>query len=274
MPIDDLISMKPNPPPPMVEDLAALAELPARLSISGKTRNLGRLADLPPIEALWVSDVNQKRFDGLVPLIDPQYLHFYGMRVADLAPIGRLSRLQALEINWNTKVTDISFLKDLKGLRLLALYDCPKVTDLGPVAGLENLEIFDLFGGMWNTAKPDTLKPLAGLRKLRGLSLKSIRVGDQSLAPIAGLKQLEALELSNQFPTEEYARLSVALPHVKCEHFAPYFHVSIGAPEKQVLVTGKGKPILTLPKDAARLERYEQRFREMQEKFREGQGSS
>ncbi len=34
------------------------------------------------------------------------------------------------------------------------------------------------------------------------------------------------------------------------------------------MVTGKGKPVLSLPKDAARLERYVQRFREMQESFR------
>ena len=36
------------------------------------------------------------------------------------------------------------------------------------------------------------------------------------------------------------------------------------------MVTGKGKPVLSLPEDATRLDRYVQRFREMQESFRTG----
>ncbi len=122
---------------------------------------------------------------------------------------------------------------------------------------------------MWSTFKPDTLKPLENLDKLWGLSLKAIRVGDQSLEPVANLKQLRYLELSNQFPTEEYARLSVALPDTECTHFAPYvdfFPDKDGT--KQVMVTGKGKPVLSLPKDSARLERYVQRFRELEDSFR------
>lgn len=148
------------------------------------------------------------------------------------------------------------------------LSDCPKVHDLGPIAALENLEILDLSGGMWSTFKPDTLAPLADLRKLRGLSLKAIRVVGESLAPVAGLTQLQELELSNQFPTEEYARLSVALPRVPCTHFAPYLDFGAGAGATQVMVTGKGKPVLALPKDAARLERYVQQFRAAQDRFR------
>ena len=124
---------------------------------------------------------------------------------------------------------------------------------------------------MWSTFQPETLAPLKGLKNLRGLSLKNIRVGDESLAPVAGLKGLQALELSNQSPTEEYARLSVALPHIQCEHFSPYFDFGAGKGATQVMVTGKGKPVLSLPKDAARLERYVQRFEEMQARFRDRQ---
>jgi hypothetical protein len=268
MAIDDLISMQPNAPPPVTDNLARLDKPPSRLSILGKTQNIGRLADFPSVEALWVGDVNERQFNEILPLIDPLYLLFDGLRVADLASLGRLRRLQAIEIRWNTKVTDVSFLENLTNLRLLALSHCPKVHDLSPIAALKNLEILDLSGGMWSTFKPDTLEPLGQLRNLRGLSLKAIRVKDQSLAPVARLKQLQELELSNQFPTEEYARLSVALPHIQCTHFSPYLDFGAGEDANQVMVTGKGKPVLSLPKDAARLERYVQRFREMQESFR------
>jgi hypothetical protein len=268
MAIDDLITMQPVVPPQVTEDLSRLVKPTLRLSILGKTQNLGQLADFPSPEALWISDVNERQFNQIVPLIDPLYLLFDGLRVADLSPLGRLRRLEAIEIRWNTKVSDISFLKNLTGLRLLALSHCPKIRDLGPIAALKNLEILDLSGGMWSTFQPHTLTPLQRLRILRGLSLKAIRVGDQSLAPVAQLKQLQELELSNQFPTQEYARLSVALPHIQCSHFLPYLDFNAGGKATQVMVTGKGKPVLSLPKDAARLDRYVQRFRAMQEHFR------
>lgn len=266
--IEDLITMQPAVPPPPTEDLSLLDGTETRLCILGRTKNLDRLAELTSLEALWIGDLREAQFTRIVSLIDPLYLLFDGLRVADLSPLGRLQQLQALEIRWNTKVSDISFLHNLTGLRLFALYHCPKVHDIGPISALRSLEVLDLFGGMWSTFKPDTLKPLENLEKLWGLSLKAIRVGDQSLEPVANLKQLRYLELSNQFPTEEYARLSVALPDTECTHFAPYFDFFAGEDAKQVMVTGKGKPVLSLPKDSARLERYVQRFQDLQESFR------
>jgi len=268
MAIDDLISMKIVAPQPAIEDLAALTAPPVRLSILGKSKNIDRLRDFPPIEAIWIGDVNQRQFDRILPLLDPLYLLFDGLRVADLTPLGRFQRLEALEIRWNTKTTDISFLEDLRKLRLLCLSHCPKVHDLGPIAGLSRLEILDLSGGMWSTFRPDTLAPLSQLQNLRGLSLKSIRVGDASLAPVAKLRNLQELELSNQFPTEEYARLSVALPHIQCKQFAPYLELGWGKNGDEVMITGARKPVLSRAKDAARIERYVQQFRAMQDRFR------
>jgi len=268
MAIDDLVTMKPVAPPPIVEDLAELNKPPARLSINGKTRNLDLLAKFPPVEAVWVNDVNQRQFGDILPLLNPAYLIFNGMRVADLSPLGELTGLQALEIHWNTKVEDLSFLAKLTKLRLLALIHCSKIHDLAPIRELTNLEILDLGGGMWSTFRPETLAPLRNLKNLRGLSLKNIRVGDESLEPVTALKQLREIELSNQFPAEEYARLSVAFPDIDCPHFKPYLDFGAGTGAKQVMVTGKRGPVLSLPQDASRLERYVRRFHELQEKFR------
>jgi hypothetical protein len=265
--IDDLIGMSPNLPPPAVDDLARISPATSRLAIHGKTRNLDQLARLTSLEAVWVADIADAQFTKIAPLIDPLYLAFEGMRVSDLSPLGKL-RLQALEIKWNTKVSDISPIGNLRDLRLLAISHCPKVHDLSPLRALTRLEVLDLSGGMWSTFKPLSLEPLANLSNLRGLSLKNIRVGDQSLEPLVGLKQLRHLELSNQFPTEEYARLSVALPSTECTHFSPYLDFFSPDRKTRVLVTGKGKPVLTLPEDTTKLNRYVQRFRDLQEHFR------
>ena len=265
--IDDLISMQTTMPPEVIDDLGPVDPAVGRLAILGGAKNLDRLAEFASLEALWVGDVKPAQLDRIVSMIDPEYLMLNGMRIEDLSSLTRLRRLQALEIMWNTRVSDIGFLRELPALRLLGISDCVKVRDLSPIAALRALEVLDLSGGMWSVFKPETLAPLAGLDKLWGLSMTNIRVADQSLEPVANLKGLRKLELSNQFPTQEYARLSVALPDTECAHFEPYFAVFHGRGET-VMVTGKGKPVLTLPRDQERLDKYVAQFRALQDGFR------
>ena len=265
--IDDLITMQTTMPPDTLDDLGSVPRDVRRLSILGGAKNLERLSEFQSLEALWVGDVKPDEFAKIVSMVDPEYLMLNGMRIEDLSALVRLRRLKALELIWNTRLTDIAFLRELPALRLLGISDCVKVRDINPIAAQNDLEVLDLSGGMWSVFRPETLQPLAGLTRLWGLSMTNIRVGDQSLEPVAGLKALRKLELSNQFPTLEYARLSVALPDTECTHFEPYFEVFHGRGET-VMVTGKGKPVLTLPKDQARLDKYVAQFRALQEGFR------
>jgi hypothetical protein len=274
MSVDDLIQFTQVMPPDVMDDLASEAGAPTRLAITGKTANLDRLAQWSSLEALWVFEVNEAQLGKIIPLVDPQYLQIDGMRVADLSVLASLRRLIGLEIRWNTKAADISVVGNFTGLRLLALSHCPKVRDLTPIAALKDLEILELTGGMWSTFRPETLEPLRHLEKLAAISLKNIRVGDQSLQPLGGLKSLAHLEISNQFPTEEFARLSVALPDVECEKFAPYVDLRKSNPNFNVMVTGKGKPFLKLPDDKDRLARYVARFRQLQATYCEAQATA
>ena len=100
------------------------------------------------------------------------------------------------------------------------------------------------------------------------------RLSDQSLVPLADLPSLQWIRLFNQFPTEEFARLSVALPEIEYTHFAPYLEhrVDDDGP-RQVMVIGKGKPFLALPQDTARLNRSVAQFMAMQKRFREQGGN-
>jgi len=84
--IDDLIRMETTMPPIVTEDLASVDLSVRRLTISGATRNLDRLAEMR-LEAMWIGDVNEARFSQIVSLIDPEYVMFHGVRVADLSPI-------------------------------------------------------------------------------------------------------------------------------------------------------------------------------------------
>lgn len=273
MAIEDLIRFTQPAPPELSADLADVTGVPERLAVSGKTRNLARLAEWPELEALWAFEASEAQLAEIAARCQPRYLNVFGFKSPDLAwlaPLASAGGLEALELSRNTRLADLTALSGFSGLRLLSIVSCPKVRDLAPIGDLANLEILDLGGGMWNTFRVATLAPVARLERLRFVALKAIRVEDESLAPLASLGRLERLELSNQFPTEEFARLSVALPGADCAMFQPFTEAHIGRKGRTVMVTGKRKPFLSLPDDQARLDRYVARFRVLQDKFRQG----
>ena len=114
-------------------------------------------------------------------------------------------------------ITLIAKIKCLKGL---VLEDTPKISDLSPLSQCIKLESFEFSGGMWKSNKTESLEPISGLPKLSSLRLLNLSVSS-GLKSLASLTSLRELELSNQFPTEEYAYLSVKLDGVHCEYFAP-----------------------------------------------------
>ena len=117
---------------------------------------------------------------------------------------------------------------------------------------------------MWNKNTADSLEPIGGLSVLEELRLTNVRVLDGGLRPVARCSALRSLVVSNQFPTADYAYLSVALPETSCDMFAPYVEPSLALGESIVMVVGSGKPFLHAVDDAARLERYATAFRDLQ----------
>ena len=95
-----------------------------------------------------------------------------------------------------------------------------------------------------------------------------------SIRPLASLNKLISLEISNQFPTEDYAYHSVKLPDVKSSNFHAYYLFSEAIGEKNVMINGKGKPFLNSVKDAKKSSYYENQFLKLQEKYKEKEDSS
>lgn len=257
------------PPPRPVKDLRGFDANSREVSIAGNTRGIEKLKDCLALERVWVSNVRQGEFERIAEFMNPASLVVHDMKVQDLSPLELMSRIQRLALNWNTKASDIGSLAKLKNLTVLSLMDFPKLSRLDSLARCEKLEMLELGGGVWKTLRVVTLEPLRSLRALKYLSLTNIKVEDDSLHPLSDLKNLQELNLSNQFPTEEYARLSVYLEHVHCSSFQPYESMEgkiIGS--KTIMITGKGKPFLDPQADRQRIQRYERQFEDYQTMFR------
>jgi len=258
-----------TPPPQPAQDLSSLDTESSEVSISGSTRGIEMLKHCVGIDRVWVTKVSQDEFERIARFINPVSLVVYDMKVQDLSALAMMNRIERLVLNWNTKTNNIDAVAELRKLRVLCLMDFPKLSRLDSLSLCENLEMLELGGGVWKPMRVMTLEPLRSLRALKYLSLTNIKVEDDSLHPLSELTNLQELNLSNQFPTEEYARLSVYLEHVHCRSFQPYESMEgkvIGS--KTVMITGKRKPFLDPQSDGKRIQRYEKQFRDYQAMFR------
>ncbi|MBL8159998.1 leucine-rich repeat domain-containing protein [Candidatus Saccharibacteria bacterium] len=251
-----------------IEDLAKLSPDTKKIRIHGNAKNLAFLGEMHRLERLSVYTLNQAQLEQICLVARPKSLRLYELRATDLSPLAQLSTVEQLELNWNTKTTELWDMRDNLRLIKLSINDFSKLHDIAALSDATQLTELSLTGGIWNKLKLRSLEPLSALTSLRKLCLANLSVAQGGLKPLANLSRLEELDLSRQFDTEEYARLSVALPNTRCEYFAPYVSVKGVFPNADVQVVGRGKPLLHSKRDAERLAKYSKRFAEMQERFR------
>ena len=218
-------------------------------------------------DAAYVVGVNQASFMKLCESLRATKLSFYEMRVSDLSPLGQIGEVTHLAIEWNTKISDLSPISSLKSLRSLKLGDTPKAQDLSPIQDCQELRHVEFSGGIWNKNTAANLSSLASLPELRSLILLNLKLDSGGLRALAACKKLKQLTLSNQFPTEDYAYLSVCLPNTQCDMFAPYVPISTPIDGNDVMVVGRRKPFLNSKTDKQRIEKYAMTFKMLQEQF-------
>ena len=273
MDIDRIYHLSSQPPP--VEDWSRIGEGREALFISRASLPLPPPATLAHLTEIWTFELDRASLESLLSACRPAILNIQRSHIADLSFLTAQTSLRALAIDWNNKVSSLDFLLGMGRLEALSLVDLKHVHDLRPLSGLGELRALQIAGGMYTKIEPDTLKPLAGLAKLEDVRLANIKIRDGSLESLASLPALKTLTIaSNAASLEQFARLSARLPHVACDQFQPYMRMD-GKPLRrgadpageldrigdiEVMVTGKGMPVLRARRDRSRLLRYCERF--------------
>lgn len=137
--------------------------------------------------------MNDKNFAGVCRSLTAESVYFYDMRVTDISAIADITGLRQITLHWNSKLSNPSPLASLTQLEALALVDTPKVTDLGFVSTLSNLRAFAFSGAssLSNKNTAQTLTPLGDLQNLEELRLQSVNVQKDGLRPLANCTQLK-----------------------------------------------------------------------------------
>lgn len=254
--------------PDFTRDIANIQhDTPKEISIDHHTKNIDLLTSVSGIETVWIYWVKQNEFDLIIKSINPKHVYVYGVQIPDLSSLEHVSNAETVCLQWNTKASSLWDLSKNVRLKRLGIEDFKRLENIEEVPHCQQLEELTLAGGVVsNTLKLETLEPLSHLDNLKTLGLNNIRVKDESLSPLRHLQNLRELHISNQFPTEEYAKLSVCLPNTLCSLFQPYTKLHQHIDGKDIMVTGKRKPFLNSVADAHRLDKYAKQFRAFQDK--------
>jgi hypothetical protein len=236
------------------------------LVANGRSYPIATLAEPVATDLAYVVGIRDRELLTLARWLRASAVHFYEMRVTDLAPLAGIDGLAHLAIEWNTKVHDLSPIGAFTALETLVLLATPKVRSLVPLETLARLRAFECSGGIWTRNDVDSLEPLSGL-PLEDVRLTHLHVAVEGLRPLAQVKTLRRLRLSNQFPTEDYAYLSVHLPDAACDRFAPFMPLDPPLDGKDVMVTGSRKPFLSSQADRAQLRRYVDAFEALRRQY-------
>lgn len=255
-------------PDSIIEDLRAIDQNTEELFVHGKTKGLDLLASFSNLNKLWVRSVNQKEFNQILSQVNPEMLYVYEMRVEDLSLLSNLSNLQILGLEWNTKATRLWDISNNHRLKALSIKGFSRLNEIQSLIQAQEVNLLQLGGDDSITLKLENLEPLKYLHRLVFLDLSHLKLMDDSLWPISELKGLKELVISNQFPTEEFAKLSVALPDTKCDKFSAFVRVPKLVDGSDIMVVGKRKPFLISKRDSVKMKKYEDRFRAIQEAFK------
>ncbi|WEK56091.1 MAG: leucine-rich repeat domain-containing protein [Candidatus Cohnella colombiensis] len=248
----------------IIDDLKNVEIITDEFIVKPDTKNI-HLLNSKKVEHLNIYSFNQKQFEKAVEYFNVSSLSFYEFRVEDLSPIENLDKIESLSLTWNSKAVQLWNMEKNKQLRQLKVSDFSKLRSIELIKTGASLEILELSGGVWTRINIESLLPLSGLSRLKQLTLTNIKVDDQSLEPLLELKHLEVLELSNQFPVEEYAKLSVVLTETECNLFSAYTKLKSPIGDKDIMITGKGKPFLNSILDTKQINAFKTKFQKIQE---------
>ena len=141
-----------------------------------------------------------------------QYLNFWNNYVEDFTPVGELTNLLSLSMDYNTpKIKNISFLSNLINLRVLSIMAGSSNTGSASKDSLEDISALAKLTNLTNLNLAQNnisdIRPLANLNKLTSLNLEGASIEEVSI--LTNLTNLTSLHLETcQIDDEDLVYIS------------------------------------------------------------------
>lgn len=211
--LEFLVFNTPEPDAAVVNGLHRLRRLAFSFGWKGRLD----FANLPRLEWLYINEADPER--GLETLLTGhatlRQLAIGRYPAVDLAPLGRLTALERLEV-FNSRrlaslagaeplgrsvrqlslailpaLTSLDGIQNLPGLEYVGIQSCNRITDLAPLRELPRMRFLNLM----QPKGVESLRPLAGHPSLEYVSFG--RVSDGDLTPLRELPKLQRINAGN-----------------------------------------------------------------------------
>jgi len=189
--------------------------------------------------------------------------------VGSLKAMEYLDQVEYIVYFWNQRAEHLWDFSKTKALKGFCYDDFRRMHDISEIAGAPALEELQFGDRVWAKYILNTLGPLQECLALKNLAFSAKKIVDGKIEPLAHLKQLEQLSFSsNLFSTEQVAWLKAHLPDtVVSTVLNAYWTIdkplTISGKDKDTVIVGKRKPILSSVEDKARISKYVAQFNEM-----------
>ena len=196
-------------------------------------------------------------------------LSFYQSQfISDFSPLSKLKKLKRVHINWNIRADRLWNMSENTLLEEIRISDCKKMTaKLALLNTGRSLKRVAIYGSVLNNTPLSNLNCFDDLVHLEELTLGNIKLIDRNTDALSRLPSLHTFHFdAGMFFTEEIAYLCAKYPHLSGYSMGAYnTHEAL---QNEVRVCGFRKPILELPKDQKRLDKYIAEFHALVEKYK------
>jgi hypothetical protein len=173
-------------------DLSPLAELTELTKLDlyflDEVQDFSPLARLTKLEDLVLTFTKFKDLSLLTSMPELAKLQLWKCPIEDWAPLAKLTKLNELNVS-DTSFSDASLLAQAHGLKSFAFEQCPRLTDVGPLKSLPELESMRLRETPVDVANAELFK---GFPKLKYVALSKKQVSpeqvDKLMEAAPGLK--------------------------------------------------------------------------------------
>lgn len=188
------------------------------ISKSQEKAHWEQIFDCPNLEELTLHDPSKEQVKAIGRLTNIKRLRVTFFRATDIEFIGELINLEELILEYVSGFSDLSPLLKLTKLKSLHFENLRRVSNFDGLQGLTSLRYLHIDGTLdWNQPI-ENFEFVKGLPNLEVFSLGFIinKTAYPAFLPLLHLKKLKKIKIvRDTFKTNEFAFLTVALPHVE-----------------------------------------------------------
>lgn len=230
------------------------------------------IQEFPHATEVAIAGLTQDTFEYFVEKYGQQFkviIFWKCPLVGNLKAIESLDQVEYIVYFWNQRAEHLWDFSKTKALKGFCFDDFKHMHDISEIAGAPALEELEFGDRVWTKYILNTLGPLQECPALKNLAFSAKKIVDGKIEPLAHLKQVKQLSFSfNLFSTEQVAWLKAHLPDtvvskVLNAYWTTDKPLTISGKDKDTIIVGKRKPLLSSVADRARISRYVEQFNQM-----------